>query len=156
MTSLYFFSSLLLKTKSSRKSWQSSCWENKPKGCLPTAGGTPAQLLPPHSPNIQEQLGKIWGMLSLRALQMGESCLRKGQDGCLGTATALVWPSTATRFCRTCPYMASGSKGPMKQEPMEDRYFIEKTNQAFTVLKLFKLLVGLRNCTNPYPVVNGA
>lgn len=31
-----------------------------------------------------------------------------------------------------------------------------KNNQAFTVFTLFRLPMGLRNCTNQYPVVKGA
>lgn len=66
-------------------------------------------------------------MLFLRPLpdSMGESCLGKGQNGCLGTAPAPVWPSTAIWIFRTRLYMAQESS-PTKQEHTEDRYFTEK------------------------------
>lgn len=152
MTSLYFFFLTPIKHKELRKVLAKLLLGEQAQRLAAHCWGEPQHSCFLHTAQTsQEQLGKIWGMLSLRPLQTG-----KGQDGCLGTATALVWPSTATRFCRTCPNMASGSRSPKKQEHMEDRYFIEKTNQAFPVFKLFYLPMGLRNCTNYYPVVNGA
>lgn len=126
MTSLYLFSLTPIKDKEFKnpsaklllgqqaQTQPACCWGESQHSCfLPTA------------PTSQEQLGKIWGMLSLSPLQKGELCLGKGHDGCLGKATAPVWPSTATRFFRTHVLgMAPQPRGSERQKHMEDRHFI--------------------------------
>lgn len=124
MTSLYLFSLTPIKGKEFKNA-STKLLLGEQAQRLPARCWGLHSCFPPTAPTSQEQLGKIWGMLSLSPLQMGELYLGKGQDGSLGTATAPAWPSTATRFFRTHVLgTAPQPRGSARQEHMEDRHFI--------------------------------
>lgn len=130
-----FFPSLLSKTKSPGRSWQSSCWGSSPKAASPLLGEGPASTAasstqPQHPKNNQEKSGGCFPL-----------GLSKWLSHAWGRIRMVVWGQSMHQCDHALPPGFLGhiltwykSQGPPQSRSIQRTGTSQKkTNQAFTV-----------------------